>query len=144
MTGVGQLPYTDTPSPIPRLRSPDAHMSHSLSLSLWEKQHGCLDSEVLIQSTLGEKRHAHPANRRTFAKKNKVHLRVPGHPWYRTLSQNPHHPALHTQLPQGDCLLSGSRTGKPSLALRRKRVWPTFHQHRTPLPNSLLLPWALL
>lgn len=41
MTGVGQLPCTDTPSPIPRLTSPDAHMSHSLSLSLWELQHGC-------------------------------------------------------------------------------------------------------
>lgn len=42
MTGVGQLPCTDSPSPIPRLTSPDAHMSHSLSLSLWEQQHGCL------------------------------------------------------------------------------------------------------
>lgn len=42
MTGVGQLRYTDTPSPIPRLTNPDAHMSHSLSLSLWERQHGCL------------------------------------------------------------------------------------------------------
>lgn len=42
MTGVGQLPCADTPSPIPRLASPDAHMSPSLLLSLWELQHGCL------------------------------------------------------------------------------------------------------
>lgn len=42
MTGVSRLPCADTPSPIPRLSSPDAHMSPSLLLSLWEMQHGCL------------------------------------------------------------------------------------------------------
>lgn len=56
MTGVGQLPCTDTPSPIPRLTSPDAHMSHSLSLSLWEQQHGCLRGPG--PEDAGGKRHA--------------------------------------------------------------------------------------
>lgn len=149
MTGVGQLPNTDTPSPIPRLTSPDAHMSHSLSLSLWERQHGCLASEVLIQSTLVEKT-CTSSEQKDLCQEVQSALSCP-RPSRRggTLPGTAPCPSTPTTPPcTHSCLretvLSGSRTGKPSLALGRKRVWSTFHQHRTPLPNSLLLPWALL
>lgn len=52
----------------------------------------------------------------------------------------PQHPAPHTHTAASGRLLSGSRTGKSSLALRGAWVWPTFHQHRAPLPHTLFLP----
>lgn len=69
MTGVGRLPCTDAPSPIPRLTSPDAHMSHSLSISLWElaawvpqdvpAQHGSADKDMHTQCPGGTGPHSH-------------------------------------------------------------------------------------
>lgn len=47
-------------------------------------------------------------------------------------------PAPRTQLPRGDCLLSGSRTGKPSLALRGNGCGP--HSNSTAHPSGILAP----
>lgn len=146
MTGVGQLPCTDTPSLIPRLTSPDAHMSHSLSFSLWELRLGCFRRSWPRAGWWREK--ACMSSKQKGPCQGRSALLCP-RPWSRApslaahLPQKPHHPAPHTQLPPRDCLLSGSRTGKPSLALRKAGV-ATFHQHRPPAPLPALAPGSSL
>lgn len=137
MTGVGQFPCADTPSPIPRLTSPDAHMSHSLSLSLWEQQRGCLRGPGPEDAGGREVSFPGPLPRSTECtfRSQDIHPgTLPGtSPFPRTPP-----PAPRTQLPPGDCLLSGSRTGKPSLALRGNGRGP--HSSSTAHPSRILAP----
>lgn len=119
MTGVGQLPCTDTPSPIPRLVSPDAHMSPSLLLSLWELQHGCLrwsETRACWQSKnacrSGDQEEA------LCQEDKKASSRAPALALH--LTQGPHHPPRLTAAPGRLAALwvedRKARTGKPSLA----------------------------
>lgn len=142
MTGVGQLPCTDTPSPIPRLTSPDAHMSHSLSLSLWEQQHGCLrgpgpeeEKDMLSQLTEG------PLPRSAkcpFVSQGTFPGTVPSP--RMNPATCPSHTAVSGRLSslgfKDRKALTGSE-GETGVA----HIPTAPHMH---LLNSLLLPWALL
>ena len=138
MTGVGQLPCADTPSPIPRLASPDAHMSPSLLLSLWELQHGCLRwSEPRACWWRENICRSRDLEEDLCQEDKKASSRVPALALH--LTQSPHHSPRLTAA-RGVCLLSGSRTGKPSLAPRRggNHIPPTL-----PTPN-LGKSWAFI
>lgn len=114
MTGVGQLPRADTPAPVPRLTSPDAHMSPSLSLSLWELQPGCLGRFQPRAYLQGGKGQARP-RKRTFAKKHKGH--TAGHPsWPRTSPRPPiSQIQAHSCLWEAVCSLVQGQRGESSV-----------------------------
>lgn len=152
MTGVGQLPRADTPAPVPRLTSPDAHMSPSLSLSLWELQPGCLGRFQPRAYLQGGKGQARP-RKRTFAKKHKGHQA--GHPsWPRTSPRPPiSQTQAHSCLWEAVCSLVQGQRGESSVTHIPATLlffngaagrWPMAFQTDFPnLPCALHARWTL-
>ena len=149
MTGVGQLPCADTPSPIPRLASPDAHMSPSLLLSLWELQHGCLRwSETRACWRSKNTRRSRDREEDLCQEHKKASSRAPALALH--LTQSPHHPPRLTAAPgslaalwiEDRKALTGSQKGRNPHFSRPPGPYPGqvlgFHQ----FPLELTCTWG--